>query len=145
MVENSFPSEQTTPPSLSKSSIKVSNFHSIPILPYHKEESLFTSLQTKNIKLFPSNKQKSEHTPLTEDHSPSERKASPLLSHSTHTGRVDGPLDRELYPIDNKEFERTGVSSGEEPVVVPTVCHDEHQDQVVVTVHQVSWPALTTS
>ena len=47
--------------------------------------------------------------------------------------RVEGPLDRGPYPSDGKERERTGVSSAEENLVVPTVCQDEHQDQVVVT------------
>ena len=71
--------------------------------------------------------------PTTKDH-PTDADS---LHPSTHSRRVEGSLDGGPYLSDNREFERTGpgVSSGEEDLVLPTVCQDEHQDQVVVNGH----------
>ena len=79
----------------------------------------------------PPSEQNSVHTPSIEDPPPTTKDrltdADPL-----HPG--------EPYSSDGKECGRTGVNSSEEDLVVPTVCQDEHQDQVVVTggVHPVS-------
>ena len=112
----------------------MADFRIPPDQPHHKQEMLYTSLQTSNFEISstsrtlqkstsdPTHSKFSKTPPTTKNHLTN---ANPLHP-STHTGRV-GPLDGKPCPSDGKECGRTGVSSGE-ALVAPIECqNDDHQ------------------